>query len=51
MWTTSGGACREPPNGNCPSQLQNMQFKTERFGVLLQAAYRWDEPAAIKAKY
>ena len=51
MWTTSGGACREPPNGACPAQVQDMQFKTERFGVLLQAAYRWDEPAAIKAKY
>ncbi len=45
MWTTSGADCREPPNGACPAPLQNMQFKTERIGVLLQAAYKFDEPA------
>jgi hypothetical protein len=43
MWTTSGQACREPPEGRCPAPEQNMQFKTERFGVLFQAAYKWDE--------
>jgi hypothetical protein len=41
MWTTSGTACREPPFGDCPTPLQNMQFKTERYGVLLQAAYKF----------
>jgi opacity protein-like surface antigen len=41
MWTTSGTDCREPPNGACPTQLQNMQFKTERYGLLLQAAYKF----------
>ena len=39
MWTTSGEVCREPPDGRCPAPEQNMQFKTERFGVLFQAAY------------
>ncbi|MGE0039263.1 MAG: outer membrane protein [Xanthobacteraceae bacterium] len=43
MWTTSGLACREPPQGNCPAPEQNMQFKTDRFGLLFQAAYKWDE--------
>ena len=46
MWTTSGLTCREPPAGPCPAPEQNMQFKTERFGVLFQAAYKWDEAAA-----
>jgi len=46
MWTTSGSACREPPNGNCPAPLQDTQYKTDRIGVLLQAAYKFDEPLA-----
>lgn len=50
MWTTSGSACRQPPNGDCPVPLQDMQFKTERFGALFQAAYRWDAPAAVVAR-
>ena len=41
MWTTSGTDCREPPNGQCPAALQNMQFKTERYGLMLQAAYKF----------
>ena len=41
MWTTSGTDCRLPPNGACPVPLQNMQFKTERYGLLLQAAYKF----------
>jgi len=41
MWTTSGTDCREPPNGACPTPLQNMQFKTERYGLLLQASYKF----------
>jgi hypothetical protein len=53
-WTTDGNDCREPPFGRplpeCPAPLQNMQFKTERYGVLFQAAYRWDEPVAIARK-
>lgn len=40
MWTTSGTDCRQPPNGACPAPLQNAQFKTERYGLLLQAAYK-----------
>ena len=51
MWTTSGADCQERPNGPpigiCPAPIQNVQFKTERYGVLFQAAYRWDEPAAV----
>ena len=35
MWTTGGEVCREPPEGRCPAPEQNMQYKTERFGVLL----------------
>ena len=50
MWTTSGADCREPPNGACPAPLQNMQFKTERIGMLFQAAYKFDEPAPIVTK-
>ena len=45
MWTTSGADCREPPNGACPAPLQNVQYKTERFGMLFQAAYKFDQPA------
>ena len=41
MWTTSGTACREPPFGDCLTPLQNMHFKTERYGALLQAAYKF----------
>jgi opacity protein-like surface antigen len=44
MWTTSGDACREPPQVGipaCPTSLQNTQFKTERYGLLLQAAYKF----------
>jgi hypothetical protein len=47
MWTTSGAVCREPPEGRCSTPEQHMQFKTERFGVLFQAAYKWDEAAAV----
>jgi opacity protein-like surface antigen len=43
MWTINGADCREPPNGACPAPLQNMQFKTERFGMLFQAAYRFGD--------
>jgi hypothetical protein len=46
MWTTSGETCIEPPSGRCPAPEQNMQYKTERLGVLFQAAYRWDEAGA-----
>jgi hypothetical protein len=53
-WSTNGADCREPPFGapgeGCPAPLQNMQFKTERYGVLFQTAYRWDEPVAIAGK-
>lgn len=54
-WTTNGADCREPPFGvppfgECPAPLQNLQFKTERYGVLFQTAYRWDEPVAIARK-
>lgn len=41
MWTTSGTACRLPPDGACPVPLQNAQLKTERYGLLLQAAYKF----------
>jgi opacity protein-like surface antigen len=41
MWTTSGTDCRLPPNGACPAPLQNIQVKTERYGLLLQAAYKF----------
>jgi opacity protein-like surface antigen len=41
MWTTSGTDCREPPAGACPTPLQNAQYKTERYGLLLQAAYKF----------
>jgi opacity protein-like surface antigen len=41
MWTTSGTDCREPPAGQCPTPLQNQQAKTERYGLLLQAAYKF----------
>ena len=41
MWTTSGTSCRVPPDGACPTPLQNVQFKTERYGLLLQAAYKF----------
>jgi hypothetical protein len=41
MWTNSGDACRSD-SSVCP--LQNMQFKTERYGVLFQGAYKWDQP-------
>jgi hypothetical protein len=34
-----------------PGPLQNMQFKTERFGVLFQAADKWDQPSSVVAKY
>ena len=51
MWTTSGSACREPPNGECPAPLQNMQFKTERFGALFQGSWHWDQPEAVVARY
>jgi opacity protein-like surface antigen len=41
MWTTNGTDCREPPAGACPTPLQNVQYKTERYGLLLQAAYKF----------
>jgi hypothetical protein len=50
MWTTSGADCREPPNGACPAPLQDVQFKTERFGMLFQAAYKFDQPEPIITK-
>ena len=39
-WTTNGTDCREPPNGACPVPLQNVQYKTERYGMTLQASYK-----------
>ena len=42
MWTTSGTDCRNPPQGACPTPLQNAQYKTERYGMLLQASYRFE---------
>jgi opacity protein-like surface antigen len=50
MWTTDGASCHEQPFGECPVPLQNLQYKTERYGVLFQGAYRWDEPVAIARK-
>ncbi len=43
MWTTSGSDCREfdRVTAVCPTTLQNMQFKTERYGLLLQASYKF----------
>ena len=46
MWTTSGTDCREPPNGvapdgACPVPLQNVQYKTERYGMTLQTSYKF----------
>jgi opacity protein-like surface antigen len=40
-WTTSGTDCREPPNGACPVPLQNVQYKTERYGMTFQASYKF----------
>jgi hypothetical protein len=36
MWTNSGTIC-------FPEGCQGMQFKTERYGVLFQGAYKWDQ--------
>ena len=40
-WTTSGSDCREPPNGFCPVPLQNVQYKTERYGMTFQTSYKF----------
>jgi len=47
---TRGEVCRERPEGRCPTPEQNMQFKTERFGVLFQAAYKRDETGSAVLK-
>jgi len=41
MWTNKGTSCVD---GICPFTLQDMQYKTERYGVLFQGAYKWDQP-------
>jgi hypothetical protein len=55
MWTTSGTNCREPPQPTgtaaCPAPLQDQQVKTERYGLLLQAAYRFGVPPVAETKY
>ena len=40
-WTASGTDCREPPNGFCPVPLQNVQYKTERYGMTFQTSYKF----------
>jgi opacity protein-like surface antigen len=50
MWTTSGTDCREAPDGApqaCPTALQNMRYKTERYGGLLQVSYKFNQPEAL----
>jgi opacity protein-like surface antigen len=41
MWTTSGTDCHEPPDGFCPVPANNLQYKTERYGMTLQSSYKF----------
>lgn len=40
MWTNTGTTCVD---WACPYFVQNAQYKTERYGVLFQGAYKWDQ--------